>query len=49
MHNIFAGWRMRRQKGELSLGVLNLAGANYKLNPLNPYSELPRERVFVAR
>ena len=49
MHNVFVGYRTRRQRGELSVGVLNLAGIDYKLNPLNPYMELPRERVFVAR
>jgi len=49
MHNVYVGYRLRRQRGELTLGVLNLAGNDYKLNPLNPYSELPRERVFVAR
>ena len=49
MHNVFLRYRLRRQRGELSVGVLNLAGIDYKLNPLNPYAELPRERVFVAR
>lgn len=48
-HNIFAGYRLRRQRGDLSLGVLNLTGTDYRLNPLNAYEELPRERVFVAR
>jgi tetratricopeptide (TPR) repeat protein/outer membrane receptor protein involved in Fe transport len=48
-HNFLAGYRLRRQRGELSLGVLNLAGTDYRLNPLNAYEELPRDRVFVAR
>jgi tetratricopeptide (TPR) repeat protein len=48
-HNLIAGYHLKRQRGDLSLGVLNLADANYHLNPLNPYSELPRERVFIAR
>jgi hypothetical protein len=48
-HNIFAGYHLRRQRGELTLGVLNLTGTDYRLNPLNAYEELPRERVFVAR
>jgi tetratricopeptide (TPR) repeat protein len=47
--NIYAGWRLRRQHGELRLGVLNLTGANYSENPLNPFVELPRSRVFDAR
>jgi hypothetical protein len=29
--------------------VLNLAGTDYRLNPLSTYSELPRDRVFVCR
>jgi Flp pilus assembly protein TadD len=48
-HNVFVGYRFRRQRGELSFGVLNLAGTDYRLNPLSLYSELPRERVFVGR
>lgn len=47
--NLFAGWRLRRQRGEVSVGVLNLNDTDYRLNPLNPYAELPRERTFVAR
>jgi outer membrane receptor protein involved in Fe transport len=48
-HNVLVGYRLKRQRGELSLGVLNLTDTDYRLNPLNPYSELPRERVFFAR
>ena len=47
--NLWAGFRFPRQRGEISIGVLNLNGADYRLNPLTPYSELPRERVFAAR
>ncbi len=47
--NFFLGWRLRRQRAELTLGVLNLNDADYRLNPLNIYAELPRERTFVAR
>ncbi|MFO1513772.1 MAG: hypothetical protein U1F83_12790 [Verrucomicrobiota bacterium] len=43
------GYRLRRQYGEISLGVLNLTDTDYHLNPLNAYTELPRERVFFAR
>jgi hypothetical protein len=28
---------------------MNLLGHDYNLNPLNLYTELPRERVFTAR
>jgi hypothetical protein len=48
-HNIFVGYRFRRQRAELGVGVLNLTDTDYHLNPLNVYSELPRERVFMAR
>ena len=47
--NFYLGWRLRRQRAELSLGVLNFNDADYRLNPLNVYAELPRERTFVAR
>ena len=47
--NLWAGFRFPRQHGEISIGVLNLNAADYRLNPLTPYSELPRERVFAAR
>ena len=47
--NLWAGFRFPRQRGEISIGVLNLNDTNYRLNPLTPYSELPRERVFAAR
>ncbi len=46
--NIFAGYRFARRHAELRLGVLNLAGRDYNLSPLTIYSELPRERTFVA-
>jgi outer membrane receptor protein involved in Fe transport len=47
--NLMVGYRLRRQYGEISVGVLNLTDTDYNLNPLNAYAELPRERVFVAR
>ncbi len=47
--NIFIGYRLKRQHGEFSVGVMNLNDTDYHLNPLNLYSELPRERVYVAR
>ncbi len=46
--DLLTGWRDRR-RGEVSLGVLNLTGADYRLNPLSYYGSLPRDRVFVAR
>lgn len=47
--NFYTGWRFRRHRGDLTLGVLNLAGKDYHLSPITPTSELPRERVFYAR
>jgi tetratricopeptide (TPR) repeat protein len=48
-HNILFGYRLRRQRAELSVGVLNLGNSDYDLNPLNLYQELPRGRVFFTR
>lgn len=48
-HNLYVGYRLKRQRAEISLGVLNLADRDYRLNPLNAYAELPRERVFFVR
>jgi outer membrane receptor protein involved in Fe transport len=46
---IQAGYRLPNQRGDITLGVLNLTGEDYRLNPVTPYNELPRERVFMAR
>jgi tetratricopeptide (TPR) repeat protein len=47
--NLYAGYRFRRNLGDITLGFLNINDQDYKLNPLNYYNELPRERTFVAR
>jgi len=47
--NVFAGYRFPRRRAELTLGLLNLADRNYRLNPLNIYNELPRERTLAMR
>jgi tetratricopeptide (TPR) repeat protein len=47
--NLWTGWRFPRQRVEFSVGVLNLNDTDYRLNPITPYSELPRERVFATR
>jgi outer membrane receptor protein involved in Fe transport len=49
MVNLFAGWRFPRLHGEISAGILNLNDTDYRLNPLNIYNELPRERVYTVR
>ncbi len=46
--NIFVGYRMAQRRVEVRLGILNVGDVDYKLNPLNFYLELPRERTFVA-
>ena len=47
--NFYVGYRLARQQGDLTLGVLNALGGDYRLNPVTPYQELPRERVLYAR
>ena len=47
--NLFIGYRLRRQRGDITIGVLNLTDEDYRLNPVSPYYELPRERVFYAQ
>jgi tetratricopeptide (TPR) repeat protein len=47
--NLWLGWRLKRQRGELSVGALNIGDQDYRLNPLTLYSEAPRERTFVVR
>jgi hypothetical protein len=47
--NLFAGYHFRRRFGDLTIGLLNLTGTDYHLNPLNLYAELPRERVWSVR
>jgi outer membrane receptor protein involved in Fe transport len=46
--NASAGYRFRRGQAEVQVGVLNLTDLDYRLNPLNTYLELPRERTFFA-
>jgi tetratricopeptide (TPR) repeat protein len=47
--NAFAGYRFPRRQAELTFGVLNLTDQNYRLNPLNLYNELPRERTLLVQ
>lgn len=47
--NCLAGYRWHRQRAELAVGLLNVTGENYRLNPVNLYTELPRERVAYLR
>jgi Tfp pilus assembly protein PilF len=47
--NAYAGWRSLRRRMEVTVGLLNIAGEDYKLNPLNVYNELPRSRTLMVR
>ncbi len=47
--NAYVGYRFRRNFGDITLGFLDITDQDYKLNPLNYYNELPRERTLVAR
>jgi outer membrane receptor for ferric coprogen and ferric-rhodotorulic acid len=47
--NAFVGYRFWQRHAEASLGVLNITDRNYRLNPLNIYNELPRERTLAAQ
>src|SRR5439155_777155 len=47
--NAFAGYRSVQRRAELVIGVLNLADQDYRLNPLNLYSALPRHRTLTLR
>jgi tetratricopeptide (TPR) repeat protein len=47
--NCYIGKRFLNRRIELLLGILNLSGQDYHLNPITVYSELPRKRSFVAR
>ncbi len=47
--NVFAGYRFYKNQCEVSLGLLNIGGSDYRLNPLNPYLELPRDQTLLVR
>jgi hypothetical protein len=44
-----AGYRFPRRRMEISAGVLNITDQDYRLSPLNLYSERWRERTFVVQ
>jgi Tfp pilus assembly protein PilF len=46
--NISAGYYFAHRRAKLQFSILNLAGGGYQLNPLTPYQELPRSRVYEA-
>jgi Tfp pilus assembly protein PilF len=46
--NVYAGYRFLQRRAEALVGVLNLTDRDYRLNPLNLHSDLPRQRAFAA-
>jgi predicted Zn-dependent protease len=46
-YNFWVGWRLWRRQVEARVGVLNLSGRDYNLNPLTLYTELPRQRTLA--
>lgn len=47
-HDVWVGYRFPRRRAEIRLGVLNLLDEDFRLNPLNEYRPIPRERTFEA-
>ncbi len=48
-HQAWVGYRLPRRRADLRIGVVNLTGEDYRLYPLNPYQEPPRERAVEVR
>jgi len=46
--NLVGGYRFLQRRCEVRLGVLNLTGQDYRLNPLNLHEEYPRERTLYT-
>ena len=46
--NVFAGYRFPRRRAELTVGLLNIADQDYRLNPLNLHADLARERTLTV-
>jgi hypothetical protein len=47
-HDVWVGYRFPRRRAEIRLGVLNLLDQDFRLNPMNEYRPVPRERTFEA-
>ena len=46
--NLLGGFRFAQRRVEISVGLLNLTDQDYRLNPVNAFVEVPRDRTFVA-
>jgi tetratricopeptide (TPR) repeat protein len=47
--NAYAGCRFWHRRAEFMVGLLNITGQNYQLEPLNLYNEMARSRTLLAR
>jgi tetratricopeptide (TPR) repeat protein len=47
--NAYAGCRFWHRRAEFTVGLLNITGQNYQLEPLNLYNEMARSRTLLAR
>ena len=47
--NLFAGWEFPRRQAEITIGLLNVTGDDYRFSALNPLTELPRDRTLYMR
>jgi hypothetical protein len=47
-YNVYVGYRLLQRRMEVRMGLLNLTGEDYNLNPLTLYNEMPRDRTFFA-
>ena len=47
--NVMTGFRFPRRQAEISVGILNLTGSDYQLEPLTPYNDLPHSRTVAAQ
>jgi Tfp pilus assembly protein PilF len=45
--NAMVGWRFLDRRVEANIGLLNITGQDYRLNPLNLTPELPRKRTLA--
>lgn len=47
--NLFIGYRSPNRKVEVSVGLLNITGQDYRLDTLTSYADLPRGRTLALR
>jgi tetratricopeptide (TPR) repeat protein len=47
--NLYVGYRFPKRRAEVRVGLMNLTDRDYRLNPLNLHTELPRDRTLTAR